>query len=887
MQSAGWELPESRANRRRATRLSGVRLWSARLWITLGCRSTLGCICGVILLGFGSVPEVQAQSGGRAPAPDSVQHLALQLRKLATTGRLLYVTAHPDDEDSALLSYLHHGSGVETALLTLTRGEGGQNEIGAELFHALGVLRSREQQAASAFTGARQFFSRAYEFGYSFSVEETLEKWHGESILRDIVRVIRRFRPDVILTMLQDGDGGGQHHQASARLTRQAFQVAASDRWPELGPPHQARRLFRQIWDDEEQVEFLCAVPVSKYDPLLGCSHEQLGLSSRAMHKCQGMARLSRAIPRRQSRWEWLEAIGEERRKLSDPFEGLPLVLLDPEAPGQAFDRPWRKEVAGIQKDLSPEDPGAIVAPLLNMAEYLEAQNRPPGPGAVALRMLKERLAECVRLAAGVRWSARTPERWLAAGGVLPLIVSVENAGRLPVRMQAVLQGPEGLVKYLPALELAAGEQGAEELQQPLRAELRSTLPQPVPDRGDAPQDDGAFIDPRWSSFSCAATLDISGFRLRLPPRPVECAELSAEFPAVFHSDPQVVPDPSVRPRLRTLPCRVQADLSVNVEYLVSSLRGGPVEVDVQAPSGWVATPRSIVVNTTARGDEQLVRFSLRAAEASVAAGEVRVRCRYPNSARNSTHGYRVIEYPHIRPSALLESAVVRIVPLNDCRVPSGVRVGYVDGVGDEVPRALEILGVPCQFLTRDDLLEGDLDRFDVILTGVRAYKVREDLKAAQARILKWVEAGGTLLVQYNKLEFNAGQDESPYAPFPGTVVGRRRVTVEEAPVQLLLPQDPVLQFPNQLGAADWAGWVQERGLYFLDFQDERYLDLIRMEDPWPYNAGPKGGALVRAPYGQGHWVYLGVGLFRQLPAGVPGAYRLLANLLALGSSSR
>ena len=449
------------------------------------------------------------------------------------------------------------------------------------------------------------------------------------------------------------------------------------------------------------------------------------------------------------------------------------------------------------------------------------------------------------------------------------------------------------------------------------------TIGRPVPREGRAIDEaDGVFLHPRWRSvvMHLGLGLETAGtepnargsdgdgpngdgpngtltdLRWVVQPFVVSCQELDASFPSVIYSDPHVVPDPSVRVAESALAVpRVirdgddRAEYSATVDAFVSSLAGGDVEVRARAPRGWSVEPESVTVPTSPGGIEQVARFQVSSVDAADVSGpfplvlEVR-RAGAGEAAAWSSQGYRRIEYPHIRPAALLERAEIRCVPFV-CEVEGGLRVGYVDGVGDKIPAAFHTLGVPLQRLGREDLLEGDLTRFDVIMTGVRAYKVREDLAAAQSRLMEWVDGGGVLLVQYNKFEFNAGNGESsPFAPFPGTLVGRRRVTVEESPVVVNHPEHPVLASPNELGERDWSGWVQERGLYFLDFDDPRYLDLVTLQDPWPYNAGEKGGALVAAPYGDGTWAYIGVGLFRQLPAGVPGAYRLLANLLALGT---
>jgi hypothetical protein len=277
-----------------------------------------------------------------------------------------------------------------------------------------------------------------------------------------------------------------------------------------------------------------------------------------------------------------------------------------------------------------------------------------------------------------------------------------------------------------------------------------------------------------------------------------------------------------------------------------------------------------------------MARFSLRASSPFERPITIRAAARHEGSGRLSQNGYQVIDYPHIRRDALLHVAEIKVVPFR-CQLPDGRRqVGYIEGPGDDVITAIQSLGLRPTLLDAEELLRGDLARFDVIVTGVRAYKTREDLKSAQHRLREWVQSGGTLIVQYNKLEFNDGEDSSPFAPLRGARVGRRRVTVESSAVEVKFPGHPLFTTPNSIGPRDWQGWVQERGLYFLELTNENYEDLLVLQDPWPYNPALQGGAFVHARLGQGHWVYVGIGLFRQLPAGVPGAYRLLANLLAL-----
>jgi LmbE family N-acetylglucosaminyl deacetylase len=833
-----------------------------------------------------------------APPDDPARELGLLLRKLDQTARVLYVTAHPDDEDTGLLARLTHGEGVETALMTLTRGEGGQNEIGTELSHALGELRSRELQAAGRYLGVRQYFSRAYEFGYSFSVEETYEKWHKSSILRDVVRVIREFRPDVILTMPPRGTGGGQHHQASARIAAEAMEVAATPEWPELGPPHKASRLFRQVWGPES-VENLCEIPLGEYDTILGCTYAALGVESRAQHKCQGMARLTDPLSRRSSRWEWLQNVDGPIGPAGHILEGLRDPLIEGDNEPTEFGQELSRRVALIREQYRPEEPNHLVPALLDLWEMLSEASVPESP---QLSTLKSKVARSLYLASALQVVARADRRFVAPDQSFRVNVQARNAGPFPLEAELRFTGPgmSQISRVSPnesSVRLDPGEFREESFDLSVDPQAAVTISRPTPLCGDLIGDASAreFSIPHWSAFQLQVVMKLEGRVVPVPPRPIDYQEVDARFPSVFYSDPHIIPDPSVRFRQEVLPFPIltEGDSELEIEVLVSSLKPGPLEVGLETAPGWEVTPERREIMIQAAGEEYPVSFSLRPVPAQAGDGAwevtplqpmtVEARAFHSDEADTSSQGYIKIEYPHIRPGALLQQARVQVVPFA-CETEDDVRVGYVQGAGDRVLEALERIGVAAEVLGPDELLDEPLDDLDVIITGIRAYKVREDLKSAQPRLLEWVRKGGTLLVQYNKFEFNGGNEESsPFAPFPETLVGRRRVTVEESPVVVRDPLHPAFVQPNRITGSDWQGWVQERGLYFLDFADSRYQDLLELEDPWPYNAGPQGGSLVYAPLGDGEWVYIGIGLFRQLPAAVPGAYRLLANLIALG----
>lgn len=768
--------------------------------------------------------------------------------------------------------------------MTLTRGEGGQNEIGSELFDALGVLRSRELEAAGRYTGVQQYFSPARDFGYSFAMEETFAEWQRPSVLREMVRRIRAFRPDVLLTMLTDPGGGGQHHQASADIAIEAFEVAASERWPELGTPHRTQRLFRQVWSAAELPD-ICEVPLNEYDPVLGCTYLELGRESRAQHKCQGMARLG--APRGlHSRWQWLR--GGEAAPASDLLAGVRTwQLLGLPA---SFRAAVEERATAVRSKFSIENPGAVLADLAQLWQLYESVTLRPDSTvdrAARLATLRGRCARALQLAIGLQIQGKSAARWLSPGSDWEVTVDLRAGEPCAVRGQVLAEERPG-VRVLLGKELRRELQQDEEWSGSLVVQTPATptLPVPVPQTAlevvDAAMS-AQYAANRWQSFWLHVVLQWGDVEVPLALIPIECHEVSAELPTIFRSDPQVVPDPALQVRRAVLPVRAEtARDGVMVEAQVSSLRGGDVEVEGVVSAGWELTPPRQVVKTAPGGVVQSLRFRLSATTGEVAPGELSFRARAGGEVPGpwSAAGYRVVEYPHIRPGALLTRPSIDLRPMS-CVVPPR-RVAFVEGAGgDEMPWALSVLGIQPSFLSRRDLEEGDLSAFDVIITGVRAYKVRAGLQGAHPRLMQWLREGGTLVVQYNKFEFNQGKDESPFAPHSGALVSRRRVTVESAPLDFLVPQHPFLTTPNRLTAADWTGWVQERGLYFLDAPSPPYQNLVAVADPWPNNPGRHLGSLVVADIGKGRWVYVGLALFRQLAAGVPGGYRLLANLLA------
>ncbi|MCE2514149.1 MAG: PIG-L family deacetylase [Acidobacteria bacterium] len=867
---------------------------------------------------------VSATLAGAQPlaAGDGRVELGVALRQLNSAGTFLMVTAHPDDENNALLARLAKGEGHRTVLLSATRGDGGQNEIGPELFDALAVLRTEELRAAHRHDGAEQLYTRAIDFGFSFSVEETFDRWGREEILGDIVRVIRTVRPDVISAMEPEGRGGGQHHQASARLAREAFRAAADPaRFPEqiaagLHPWQAQKFYFRagfpfglgllppgfrfRVEPDPE----LTTVDLGRYDPLLGTTYAEIGSRARSMHKCQGMSQLI-ALPAgavgAQYRLADTTIPGQTSVGETSLFDGVDtslegLARFAGANPPARLTRALAAVAAHAREALRRFDAEGMAGARASVVAGLEAvRDLRGGFGAMGLSeaarreidfrlQAKERQFErAALLAHGVRLEALADDGVVTPGQSLTVELLAANRGDAPVAVRGVaLAGFDGGAAC-DAGPVAAG--GVFE------CSLAGSVPAGAAMTGvhwtHVEGADRYAFDPdvpfgaafRPTPFRAAFDLELGTTRLTVE-RPVEHRYVDDIFTGEKRMELHVVPRlaVSMTPEIAIIPAGSEAPREVRVT--VTSTGREPVEgrVRLEAPAGWTVTPASVPVPFSREDESRTVRFRVSAAGST--AGEYEVGAVVDLAGREFARGYQVVEYAHTERRHIGRSASGTFKVI-DVAIAPDLTVGYIEGVGDAVPEAIEQLGARLDFITPDDLAWGDLDRFDVIVTGVRAYERREDLRANNDRLLEYVAGGGTVVVQYNKFEFNQAQ----YGPY-AAVVSRNRVTDEQAPVTVLANDHPVFAWPNAIGPATWDDWVQERGLYFLGERDERYADLVEIEDTFEFNPGVKRGALVETHPGEGRWIYLGLGLWRQLPAGTTGAYELLANLLSLGADS-
>jgi len=852
--------------------------------------------------------------------------LALLLRKLATVGTVMHATAHPDDENNALLASQSAGQGLRVVLATATRGNGGQNEIGPELFEGLGVLRTEELLAAHRFDGAEQFFTRAVDFGYSFSIEESFEKWGKEEILGDYVRLIRMTRPDLLITMRPDGEGGGQHHQASARIATEAFRAAGdparfSEQLQQGLRPWQPRKIYQARWygmfdrGGPPPAENLVTVDGNLFDSLLGRTWAEIGSEARAMHKCQGFGQLLALPGPFVIKYKLVDTTlasqrDAEERRLEDGIDMTVPGLA--QYAGPTAPQPLQARLAAIadavraaEASLRARGSDATVPDLArglratrDLRRWLTAPDAPLEKGAafeIDFRLAQtERKFESALVAAqALRIETLADDGIVVPGQKVKLTLILANRGAAPAAVvQTTATGFADESSGCNTGPLAPGEitRCEHTLTVPPTARVSEPYWHRAGEAGRYTFDaDAAFGLPfRPTPFVTELTLTIGDVPVHVS-LPVQYRYEGNIFSGEKRMELKVVPALSVRstPDILIVPTASGPQRTSNagaaaatreIRVVVTNNAPNPVDadVDLDAPQGWSVTPASAHVRFERADEAHTLRFTL-APTGSVAPGQFTVKAVAHTGGAAFDRGFQVVEYPHIRRRHLYDQASTTVKVI-DVRLPQGMTIGYVMGVGDQVPAALEQLGAEVRMLTADDLAYGDLSHFDAIVTGVRAYERRADLRGGNHRLIEYAEAGGTVLVQYNKFEFNQAQ----YGPFPAKV-SASRVTDEHSPVAVLQPDHPAFTRPNRVTPDAWDGWVQERGLYFLGERDPRYVDLVELSEPFEFNKGPKRGALVDAPVGKGHWVYVGLNLWRQLPAGTDGAYKLLANLVSLG----
>ena len=753
-----------------------------------------------------------------------------QIKKIGVLGSVLYIAAHPDDENNSFLPYLTKERQYRTAYLSLTRGDGGQNLIGKEQGIELGLIRTQELLAARNIDGAEQYFTRAYEFGYSKSSEEALRIWDHDKVLADVVWVIRKFQPDIIITRFPgDARAGHGHHSASAIIANEAYEAAAdtlqfTEQFKHGVSTWKAKRILWNTFNfgslnttSDKQLK----LEVGSYNPVIGKSYGEIGAEARTMHKSQGEGRPRRRGPI----FEYFENIGGDK-PLNDIMDGVSTNWTRLSAAS------IQKDIAVIVQQYNIQDPAASVPALVSLHESI---SRLPNSNWKSFKL--QELQELIKESAGIFIEATSQQRQVVPGANFQVqFLLNQRSNSIATLQQVILPGKDTVTNTIL--------QNNQSIQFGYNFRVPKSQPISQPYWLEMPKTEGMFVvkdqlligkAENEPSFEGTAIINLSGkpFQFKFP---IQYKYLDLTKGDIYQPI-VVIPEQEIK---------YEKELYVNKGLT-------PIEVTYQ--------------NIRHQGNTERVTFKMNTATDTLSS---------PQDAVYS----RIIQYDHIPTITYFPTATTKLV-----NVPvkiKGTKVGYIDGAGDKLPEAIIELGYELTELKEADLVLEKLKRFDAIIVGVRAYNMYAYLSEKNDVLNKYIEQGGNVIVQYLKSN-QVGVNKINVGPYSFTVNSGRRVSQEDAPVQILLPNHAVFNYPNKIEVTDFDNWVQERSTYQAENIDAHFVMPISMNDK---GESPSNGSLLITPYGKGNFVYLSLALFRQLPAGNPGAYKLLANLISMPKHS-
>ncbi len=813
---------------------------------------------------FGKQAKAQAQ-----PVLNG-SDILLGLEKLNTVGAVLYIAAHPDDENTRLLAYLAKEKKLRTGYLSVTRGDGGQNLIGKEQGDALGLIRTQELLAARRTDGAEQFFTRANDFGYSKNPEETFTIWNRDSVLSDMVWTIRKFKPDVIICRFPTtGEGGHGHHTASAILAMEAFDAAADPkRFPhQLAsvPVWKTRRIFWNTFNfgtTNTTAPNQLKVDVGLYNPLLGKGYGEIAAESRSMHKSQGFG-----VPKqRGSTTEYFKLLKGDSVK-SDLFEGIDQTWH--RFPGSAD---LEKAIQNCIGKFNSRSPELSIPDLLEIHKLL-AHLQSKDPTQMKWNDLKMREIENLMVACSGLWlEAFAASNTGIPGNAVTLTTQVVKRNNCEAKLQKISywNQQDTMTEHV----LKTNELFTAKHTETLSANLPFSNPYWLNEKhepGFYHVNDPMLIGKPENNPALMVSfyIELGGLQIEVE-RPL-VYKWTDPVKGEIYSPFEVLPPATVNISEKVLvfsdehPKNVQFVIKANSDNVSGLLM-------VAVPDGWSFVYKTKEFNLENRGEEVVLEgqvVSSKTGSNSKLAASVLIH------GKIYSKGIQRIEYDHIPHQFILSDAEANLVHIN--LKESGTNIGYIPGAGDEIPVCLKQIGYKVTVLTDEQLMNDDLSKYSAIITGVRAYNTNERLKTFYRRLMDYTKNGGNLIVQYN----TSNRDEpvtSSMGPYPFTI-SRDRVTDEHAEMRITNPGHSVLNWPNVIDTNDFKGWIQERGIYFAKDWDKQYETVFSINDP---GEKPSEGSLIIAKNGKGNFVYTGLVFFRELPAGVPGAYRLLVNLLSL-----
>ncbi len=798
----------------------------------------------------------------------NASEIQLALQKLNVLGRVLYIAAHPDDENTNLMALWANGSLYDAAYLSVTRGDGGQNLLGPELRERLGVIRTQELLQARRIDHGKQFFSRAIDFGFSKTAEESLRFWNHDKILSDVVWVVRKFRPDVIVTRFSPEDQKTHgHHTASAILAVEAFSAAGDpNRFPEqlaLVKPWQPTRL---VWNtspfffSNRNLPFdptgLTVLEAGGYNPLLGKAYTEIAAASLSMHKSQGVG----SPPRRGARKEYFKLL-EGQPMTSSLFEGI--------------DTNWSRvpnsasvatEIRQIISQFRPTDPAASVPALLKLRQTLD--------GIKDDSWVPEKKAELDQIIAaclGLHVEASTTNETVTPGQTVKVKLEAINRCNIPVTLQETRFPFSGesmrIDAALPTNELVTKD---------LSCKIPENTPYSQPYWLRKPGTLGTFaVDDQQliglpenpPDLPVEIVLQINGQELRYT---VDGKYRTVDPVAGELRRPLVIAPPvfaKIADSVLVFPTNQPKPVSVRVTAATGPVKG---ELKLAVPQNWGVDPASVPIDLKGTNAETTATFTVKPPDHD---SEGTLRAIVSTDGRDYSFERVRISYPHIGVQTLMPPAEAKLVRA-DIR-KKGEGIGYIPGAGDDVPESLQQIGYSVTILSESDITAKNLAQFSAVVLGIRAYNTQWRIANWLPELFAYVKAGGVVIAQYNTL---AELKTEQFGPYP-LEISRDRVTDENAEVRILAPNNPLMTSPNKITSKDFEGWVQERGLYFPKTWDPAWTPILSCNDP---KEKPLDGGLLVAKLGKGFFIYTSYSWFRQLPAGVPGPYRLFANMLSL-----
>lgn len=812
------------------------------------------------------------------PNKPNTSEIYESLRKLNFLGSVLYVAAHPDDENTRLISYFSNETKARTAYLSITRGDGGQNLIGPELQELLGVIRTQELLAARRIDGGEQFFTRAYDFGYSKHPDETLDIWNKEEVLKDVVSIIRKFKPDIIINRFDHRTPGSTHghHTSSAILSTEAFELVGDrnfishdnlDVW-------QPKRLFYNTswWFYGSQEKFAEAdkskmlnFDIGVYYPTLGKSNNEIASLASSQHLCQGFGRLST----RGSDQEYLEILkGDMPKVKTDIFEGINTTwtrVKGGDEIGKILDR--------VEKNFNFKQPS------LHLSDLLKAYQLVQKIDDQYWRDLKTKeLSAIIEACAGLYLETSANESSATKAQPLELTIEALNRSSAQVILKKLaINDKELLIKN--NLNLENNKKEIINLGYGIASSAGLTAPYWLKNKREAGMyqvDDKSLIGlpetPRalWADFH----LTINGLPIIIK-KPV-VYRYSKPDKGELYKPFEIVPEVSVSIQEKVIVFNSDApkEITVQVKALRDSIKG-TLKIDV--PQGWTLAKFDQQLSLDRKGEEKLLHILLKPTSFK---SEGSIMPSFNFESQQFANEMIEINYEHIPAQTVLMPSETRVIRLDLGLKTNDNKIGYIHGAGDLVPEGLRQMGYHVIELNPELLQPEQLQGMDAVVMGIRAYNIVDALQFKQEILLDFVHKGGNLIVQYNT---SRGINVPNLAPYP-LELSRDRVTNELAEVRILAPDHELLNRPNKITAADFEGWIQERGLYFPGKWSKEFTALLSMNDP---GEAPSEGSILVAKYGKGNYIYTGLSFFRELPAGVSGAFKLFDNMISLGKSDQ